>query len=71
MPQPLINFMRSVVPLDPAMPNLLSEKEFTTVFEQVREYGTVKDILEANSERVIYNKQKVKSVDCQVMSVLL
>ena len=26
--------------------------------------------MEGNSERVIYNKQRVKSIDCQVMSVL-
>ena len=38
---------------------------------QIREYSTVKQILEGNSEKVIFNNQRVKSVDCQLMSVLL
>ena len=70
VPQPLINFMTGHVPIESGPANVLSKNEFDTVFAQVREYTTVKQILESNSERVVYNKQRVKSIDCQVMSVL-
>jgi len=50
---------------------LLSEREFETVFNQIREYSTVKQILEGNSEKVLYQKQRVKSIDCQILNVLL
>ena len=40
------------------------------MFRQIREYSTIKQILEGNYESVLYNKQRVKSLDCQVISVL-
>lgn len=36
----------------------------------MREYSTVKQIMDHNCEQVVYNKQRVKSLDCQIMSVL-
>lgn len=70
VPQPLINFVRGKVQPESAEANLLSEHEFETVFNQIREYSTVKQIMANNAESVIFNKQRVKSVDCQIMSVL-
>ena len=37
----------------------------------MKEYSTVKAILEGNSEHIVYKKQRVKSIDCKIMSVLL
>ena len=70
VPQPLINFLHGKIQTDSAEPTLLSEPEFQVVFDQVREYSTVKQIMEQNCEQVVYNKQRVKSLDCQIMSVL-
>jgi len=42
IPQPLINFVNGKVQDDIGPANLLSEKEFDTVFRQVREYSTIK-----------------------------
>lgn len=70
IPQPLINFINGRVPDEAGPANLLSEKEFENVFRQVREYSTIKQILEGNHESVLYNKQRVKSLDCQIVSVL-
>lgn len=64
IPQPLVNFISGRAPNETGPANLLSEKEFETVFRQIREYSTIKTILEGNSESVLYNKQRVKSIDC-------
>ena len=37
----------------------------------MKEYSTVKSILEGNSEHIVFKKQRVKSIDCKVMSVLM
>ena len=42
IPQPLINFMNNRVSNETGNANLLSEKEFESVFSQVREYSTIK-----------------------------
>lgn len=57
--------------MDTGPSNLLSEKEFETVYTEIREYSTIKQILQSNSEKIIFNKQRVKAVDCQIMSVLM
>lgn len=51
--------------------SLLNEREFELIHREIREYSTLKQILEGNSEKVLYNKQRVKSIDCQIMNILL
>ena len=63
--------MMNKAPNEAGTSEVLSEREFEQVFRQIREYSTVKQILEGNSEKVIFNNQRVKSIDCAVMSVLL
>ena len=52
-------------------PEALSAEEFEHIYKSVREYGTAKAILEGNSEHIVYKKQRVKAVDCKLMSVLM
>ena len=62
--------MSGKAPLETSPANVVNEREFEVIFREIREYSTIKHVLEGNSERVIFNKQRVKSIDCQVMSVL-
>ena len=39
--------------------------------ETVKEYTTFKSILEGNAEMVVFNKRRIKSIDCKLMSVLI
>ena len=56
-PQPIVNFMMNQRPeLEAGPASVMNEREFEAVLKQVREYSTVKQILEGNSEKVIYNK---------------
>ena len=52
----MINFMNDKAPVESGPADLLNEKEFEKVFYQIREYSTIKHILEGNSESVIFNK---------------
>ena len=62
--------MMGKAPLDASPAGVMSEKEWDKIFGEIRQYSTIKHVLEGNSERVIFNKQRVKSIDCQIMSVL-
>ena len=50
--------------VDASPSNLLSEKEFENVYTEIREYSTIKQILQDNSEEIFHSKQRIKSIDC-------
>ena len=46
-------------------------ESFDHMHEIVKEYTTFKSILEGNAEMVVFNKRRIKSIDCKLMSVLI
>ena len=68
--QPIVSFLRGAVEVEQDA-EVLGADEFDFIFQQVREFTTAKAILEGNSEHIVYQKQRVKAIDCKVMSVLL
>lgn len=50
--------------------NTFAERVLTPLFYQIKEYTTLKKIYDQNSELVILNKNRVKAIDCKVLSVL-
>jgi len=72
-PQPFINFFKgsAAIENEEYETGIVDEKQFNEISTQIREYSTVKFILEGNDEYIVYKKQRVKSIDCKVMNVLI
>ena len=47
------------------------DDDFEQLFVKVKEYSSLKAILEGNAEMVVFNKRRTKSIDCKLMSVLV
>jgi hypothetical protein len=45
--------------------------DFEPINEKVREFKTLKNILDGNSEMVMHGRSRIKSLDCKVLSVLI
>jgi hypothetical protein len=64
----LVNFVRG----NARVVNRVSQEEdFDQLFVKVREYSSLKIILEGNAEMVVFNKRRTKSIDCKLLSVLV
>lgn len=67
-PWGLVNFVRG----NARVVNRVSQEEdFDQLFVKVREYSSLKIILEGNAEMVVFNKRRTKSIDCKLLSVLV
>lgn len=67
-PWGLINFVQGPAKVSN---QVYQEENFDELFNKVREYSTLKQILANNEEMVVFNKRRVKSIDCKLMSTLL
>jgi len=49
----------------------MQQKELNPIYEKIKEYGTLKHILDDNSQTVLVNHSRVKSIDCKMLAVLV
>ncbi len=73
LPQPTVNFLANGHATGPfTVESQLEQagKRLNPIFLQIREYSTVKQILDGNAQMVVLNSSRVKAIDCKVMSVL-
>ena len=68
-PWGLVNFIQG--PTRTVNRGVNADENFDELFSQVREYQSLKLILEGNAEMVVFNKRRIKSIDCKLMSVLI
>ena len=67
-PWGLVNFVRGNVRV---ANRVKPDDDFEQLFVKVKEYSSLKAILEGNAEMVVFNKRRTKSIDCKLMSVLV
>ena len=48
-----------------------SKREWLPIKENIKEYTTIKHVLDGNTQMVRLNDRRIKSIDCKVMSVLI
>jgi len=70
-PWGLVNFISGPARIMRRAVDPQPDANFDQMFAKVKEYSSLKLILEGNSEFVVHNKRRIKSIDCKLLSALV